>query len=213
MNINNITNLQKFKGKFIAIEGIDGSGKSTQSKLLAAHFTKLGLNVTLTREPGGTDKAEILRNVILNNKFANITEMLLFQAARYEHVANLIKPQLQQDYLIICDRFIDSTFVYQGLNGVDQELINTIHQLTSKILPDLTILMDADISLCQERLSNRKDNNYYDELKFDQLKIIKEHFHHLAHNSKKHIVIRVDHNDEMLIHQAIIKNVINFFDK
>ena len=100
---------------FITFEGIEGSGKSTQAKLLAEAIRTLGREVVLTREPGGTELAEKIRGFILGQEgFKPITELLLHNAARYEHVSTLIMPALQDKKIVICDRYVDSTMAYQG---------------------------------------------------------------------------------------------------
>jgi dTMP kinase len=131
--------------KFITFEGGEGAGKSTQAKLLAARLTALGYEVVLTREPGGAPLAERIRALVLEQApAAPVAECLLFAAARAEHVAVTIAPALGRGAFVICDRFIDSTRVYQGtLGGVDRELIAAIERTTvAPHWPALTLMLD-----------------------------------------------------------------------
>jgi dTMP kinase len=143
-------------GKFITFEGGEGAGKSTQAALLAKGLSGAGLSVLLTREPGGSPGAEIIRHVLLSGaarRFGAGTEALLFAAARADHLDTVIKPALQSGQWVICDRFIDSTRVYQGLVGkVDLPFIRGLEKLTvGASRPDLTFILDlpAEIGLAR----------------------------------------------------------------
>ncbi len=134
---------------FITFEGIDGSGKTTQSKLLANHFKQIRgeNNVVLTREPGGTNFAEKVRGVLLTNNIDSISELLLLISMRREHMKKLILPALAEGKIVICDRFIDSTIAYQGYGfGVDLGLIRDLHKLVEIKYPDITFILDIDES-------------------------------------------------------------------
>lgn len=157
------------KPKFISFEGCEGSGKSTQAKLLAEHLEKLGYKVVLTREPGGTELAEQIRKVILSgNKIEDtLTEFLLISAARRDHVENKIKPALADGSFVICDRFFDSSLAYQGYaRGLDLELMKSIKTLSiDGFEPDLTFLIDIEPVVALERIQKfRIDNNHYDAM-------------------------------------------------
>ncbi len=157
------------KPKFISFEGCEGSGKSTQAKLLAEHLEKLGYKVVLTREPGGTELAEQIRKVILSgNKIEDtLTEFLLISAARRDHVENKIKPALANGSFVICDRFFDSSLAYQGYaRGLDLELMRSIKTLSiDGFEPDLTFLIDIEPAVALERIQKfRSDNNHYDAM-------------------------------------------------
>lgn len=137
------------RGLFIALEGGEGAGKSTQGRLLAAHLRALDLDVVQTREPGGTPAAEAIREVVLSPVHEGLdarSEALLFAAARGEHAARVIRPSIEAGAVVVCDRYIDSSVAYQGIGrflGVD-----TVRDLslwaTQDLLPDLTILLDID---------------------------------------------------------------------
>jgi dTMP kinase len=135
-------------GLFISFEGIDGSGKSTQVALLAEHLCAQGHDVVVTREPGGSTGAEEIRALVLQgdpDRWSAETEILLFTAARRDHLERLIRPALATGKIVICDRFADSTRMYQGLSRGDlRGVVDSLHSLMIGVEPDLTILIDMD---------------------------------------------------------------------
>lgn len=137
-------------GLFLTFEGIDGSGKSTQAKLLADALRADGRDVVLTREPGGSPGAEEIRRLVLEgdpDRWSAETEILLFTAARRDHMERTILPALADGRIVICDRFADSTRMYQGLSRGDlRGLVDTLHDLMIGREPDLTLLIDMDPS-------------------------------------------------------------------
>ncbi|MDG1935802.1 MAG: dTMP kinase [Paracoccaceae bacterium] len=147
------------KGFFITFEGIDGSGKSTQAKLLAETLGKHGHDVLLTREPGGSTGAEQIRALVLEgdpDRWSAETEILLFTAARRDHMENAILPALQKGQIVICDRFADSTRMYQGLSRGDlRGLVDTLTELMIQQEPDLTLLIDMDPNTGHSRAKAR----------------------------------------------------------
>lgn len=136
------------KGLFISFEGIDGSGKSTQARLLAEHLRGKGRDVVLTREPGGSAGAEEIRALVLQgdpDRWSAETEILLFTAARRDHLERTISPALDAGKVVICDRFADSTRMYQGLSRGDlRGTVDALHDLMIGVEPDLTVLIDMD---------------------------------------------------------------------
>lgn len=138
-------------GLFISFEGIDGSGKSTQARLLADHLTNQGHDVVLTREPGGSVGAEEIRSLVLEgepDRWSAETELLLFTAARRDHLERTINPAVSAGKVVICDRFADSTRMYQGLRSGDMRArVDALHDLMIGREPDLTILIDMDPDL------------------------------------------------------------------
>ncbi|RRH73576.1 dTMP kinase [Falsigemmobacter faecalis] len=136
------------KGLFISFEGIDGSGKSTQARLLAETLRGEGHEVVLTREPGGSPGAEEIRRLVLEgdaDRWSPETELLLFTAARRDHLERTIRPALARGALVICDRYVDSTRVYQGVTRGDlRAAVDALHALMIGQDPDLTLLIDID---------------------------------------------------------------------
>lgn len=136
------------RGRFLSFEGIDGSGKSSQARHLAAALQARGQEVVLTREPGGSPGAEQIRRLVLEGdpaRWSAETEALLFTAARRDHLERLIRPALLRGAVVICDRFADSTRVYQGVTRGDlRALVDRLHDLAIGVEPDLTLLIDID---------------------------------------------------------------------
>lgn len=149
------------RGKFITFEGGEGTGKSTQAAMLALRLESYGLGVQLTREPGGSPGAEIIRHVLLSGAAKPLgadVEAMLFAAARDDHVQCTILPALQSGKWVVCDRFADSTRVYQGILGqVDQKLINVLERVSvGELAPDLTVILDVPVELGLERAQLRR---------------------------------------------------------
>ena len=149
-------------GKFISFEGIDGCGKSTQAKILSEELIACGHKILLTREPGGSDGAEEIRNLLLTgntDRWSAETEILLFTAARRDHLERTILPALEYGLAVICDRFSDSTRVYQGVTRGD--LRDLVDQLDSAMIPrqpDITVLIDLDPTIGLARALERSNN-------------------------------------------------------
>ncbi|MGD0333813.1 MAG: dTMP kinase [Xanthobacteraceae bacterium] len=149
------------RGKFITFEGGEGTGKSTQAAMLALRLESLGLRVLLTREPGGSPGAEIIRHVLLSGAakpFGPEAEAMLFAAARDDHIRCTILPALEAGQWVICDRFADSTRVYQGALGeVDQRLIKALERVSlGDVYPDLTLILDVPAALGLKRAARRR---------------------------------------------------------
>jgi len=149
------------RGKFITFEGGEGTGKSTQAAMLGARLESYGLAVQLTREPGGSPGAEIIRHVLLTGAAKPLgadVEAMLFAAARDDHVQCTILPALRSGKWVVCDRFADSTRVYQGILGqVDQKLINVLERVSvGELGPDLTVILDLPVQVGLERAKLRR---------------------------------------------------------
>jgi dTMP kinase len=162
------------RGKFITFEGGEGTGKSTQAKALAARLKTFGLSVTLTREPGGSPGAEVIRHVILSGAAKPLgadAEAMLFAAAREDHIAHTIKPALARGAWVICDRFADSTRVYQGVLGhVDPRLIKRLEKITvGDNKPDLTIILDTPAETGLARAHARRGNGEADRFESEDI--------------------------------------------
>jgi dTMP kinase len=151
------------RGKFITFEGGEGTGKSTQAGMLAHKLESIGLGVLRTREPGGSPGAEIIRHVLLSGAVKPLgadAEAMLFAAAREDHVRFAIEPALASGKWVICDRFTDSTRVYQGaLGSVDHRVIKGLERVTiGDLSPDLTIILDTPVEVAMERSALRRGN-------------------------------------------------------
>ena len=149
------------RGIFISFEGVEGAGKSTQAKLLAEYIAKLGYLIVLTREPGGTPIAEHIREILLepgNTDMTDITEILLYLASRSQHVRQLILPALSEGKVVICERFSDATFAYQGYaRGFDLNSLEQMNEIaTGGLKPDLTIFLDLE---AEDGLSRKSEDD------------------------------------------------------
>ncbi|MDX2082489.1 MAG: dTMP kinase [Rickettsiales bacterium] len=199
------------KAKFITFEGIEGCGKSTQAKKLQEYFLAQNIPTILTREPGGTIAGEKIRQILIDekiNKLEATTELLLNFAARLEHLEKLIKPALQQNKIVICDRFFDSTYAYQGsaLN-VEEKSINEIKKITiGNFVPDITFLIDVPVETAFKRIHNRAENNRYEKLGLDFHQKVRAGFLKLAQKNSRIKVI--DGTKELLEVFAQIKLIL-----
>ena len=151
-------------GVFITFEGGEGAGKSSQIRLLEEKLNKLGYHILLTREPGGTAGAEAIRHVILSGSAEELgpdIEAMLFSAARADHVDNVIRPALAVGKIVLCDRFFDSTRVYQGATGkVDMDFLYSLEKVAcGDIWPDLTLILDISAEEGMNRANVRRDKN------------------------------------------------------
>ncbi len=147
-------------GLFLSFEGIDGSGKSTQARMLAETLRTAGHDVVHTREPGGSPGAEEIRALVLQGdpeRWSAETEILLFTAARRDHLERTIRPALERGAVVICDRFADSTRMYQGLSRGDlRGVVDQLHALMIGMEPDLTLLIDMDPEVGLSRAKGRQ---------------------------------------------------------
>lgn len=155
------------KGLFITLEGVDGSGKSSQARLIRQALEEKGYQTLTTREPGGTKGAEELRALVLNgeaDRWSAMSEMLIFTAARRDHVERVIAPALSQNHIVICDRFVDSTRLYQGLEDENvAQAVDIVHKATINLEADLTLVFDIAPQKAFERMAMRGDS----EMRFE----------------------------------------------
>jgi dTMP kinase len=185
------------RGKFITFEGGEGTGKSTQAALLANKLESLGLLVLLTREPGGSPGAEIIRHVLLSGAAKPLgaeAEAMLFAAAREDHVRCTIAPALAAGKWVVCDRFADSTRVYQGALGqVDRRLIKGLERVSiGDLLPDLTLVLDVPVEVALERSAARRGNAAPDRFEAEDVAFhqkLREAFRALATDEPERCVI------------------------
>lgn len=171
------------RGKFITFEGGEAAGKSTQAKRLAERLERAGISVVVTREPGGTPVGEDVRDLIMRDRPTDpVTELLLFAAARAEHVTSVIRPALDDGTWVISDRFMDSTRVYQGkLYGLEPEFIAQLERYTvAPDYPDLTLILDLPASAGVERAQLRGTLSRYDAERIETHETLREGFLEIA---------------------------------
>jgi len=147
-------------GFLITFEGVEGSGKTTQIRLLEKRLTNKGYHCTVTREPGGSPVGDQIRKILLSSDTKELTplgELFLYEAARIQHVAHVIGPALRKGRIVLCDRFCDATLAYQGYaRGLDLRMVEDLNRLASQaITPDLTLLLDCPVALGLKRASHR----------------------------------------------------------
>ena len=210
--------MYKKKPFFIVFEGVEGCGKSYQSKKLFLKLKKKGISTLLTREPGGTKSAELIRNLILKDyfnkdkkdKFDKNTDTLLYLAARNEHVNSKIIPSLKKKKVVICDRFVDSTIAYQVFGKkVNRNLINNIHKYILKgVKPNLTFILKVSSKISRERLDKRRTKNRYDNLSKSFYRNAQNAFLKIAKNKKNYYILNSSKNNNHLekeIYNIVIK--------
>lgn len=200
--------MYKQKPFFIVFEGVEGCGKSFQSKKLFKKLKKNNINTILTREPGGTKSAELIRNLILKDyfakgsreKFDKYTDTLLYLAARNEHIKNKIKPALLKKKVVICDRFIDSTIAYQVYGKkVDDKFIENIHKkILQGVRPNIVFILKVSEKSSMKRLKKRKSKNRYDNFAQSFYRKAQKSFMKIAKNKKNYFILNSSLNDNTL---------------
>ena len=197
-------------GKFISFEGIDGCGKSTQAKILSTNLTDCGNKVLLTREPGGSEGAEEIRNLLLKgnpDRWSAETELLLFTAARRDHLERTILPALESGTTVICDRFSDSTRVYQGVTRGDlRDLVDKLDDAMITRQPDITILIDLDPNIGLTRALERSNTEArFEDFGLEMQIKLREGFLSLANEFPKRIMVIDGNRSEAEVSQTISK--------
>lgn len=201
-------------GKFITIEGIEGAGKSTQMTFLQHFLSEQGQSLTVTREPGGTELGEQIRELLLSPRpqgMAVNTELLLIFAARAEHIEQLIKPALERGEWVLSDRFTDATFAYQGGGrGISQQRITEIADWTLKDLtPDLTLLFDLPVAVGQQRVLSRNEGiDRFEQEKVDFFQRIRDCYLARAKQDPDRIKV-IDANHSIADIQTQITTILN----
>lgn len=203
-------------GRFITFEGGEGAGKSTQASMLADRLRGYGISVQLTREPGGSVGAEIIRHILLSGAAKPLgpdVEAILFAAARQEHLADLIRPALKRGKWVICDRFADSTRVYQGMLGkVDPRLIRSLERLTvGPTRPDLTIILDLAAEIGLYRARKRRGNAAGDRFESEGLQFhqtLRDAYRAIARNEPDRCVL-IDASDSPELVAERVWDVVN----
>ena len=205
---NNYYNKSK-KGLFISFEGGEGVGKSTQIELLKTSLTKKNLNVLSTREPGGTREGELIRKFLVSGEISSwdsYSESLLFNALRREHINKIINPSLFKGDIVLCDRFIDSTIVYQGVGGgINQTLLLSLHKnFCYDLYPDITFFLSLDPKVGIERTlsRNNKTENRFENMGLSYHQKIQDGFKALSDkNNKRFFEINAELSIEKISNQ------------
>ena len=201
-------------GKFITLEGIDGSGKTTQGFFLKNKLEEFGKDVLFTREPGGVKGAEEIRNLLVQgekDRWSNITEILLFFASRRHHLEKVLLPAINKGKVVICDRFTDSTIIYQGRENTHlKKMIIELNKSVIGIVPDLTLIIDIDPTTSLNRGLSRKS----DEMRFERFGLefqatARKGYISLAKTDKRYQLID-GNNSKDKVHQMIWNKVSKF---
>ena len=200
------------KNLFITLEGIEGAGKSTVIDFIENFITSSGYDVVKTREPGGTAIGEQIREILLNknnDKLTDDTELLLIFAARAQHLSEIILPNLASNKIVLCDRFIDASYAYQGAGrGIEQSKINLLENwVMPDIKPDLTFLLDLDPKMAFERTNKRSDADRFESEDIHFFEKIRQYYLERAENEPERFRVI---NSELSLEdvQEQIKNIL-----
>lgn len=206
---------RRARGRFITFEGIDGSGKTTQIKLLARHLRRQGIPCIVTREPGGTRLADRIRAILLSSRSAGMqptTEVLLYFAARAENTARIIRPALAQGKIVLCDRFTDASMAYQGYGRrLGVSIVRRLHRFACEDLtPDLTLVLEIDPHTSVERARRRNKTARRDEGRFEQEALefyarVRRGYRALARQEPRRVRLISGEDSPEVIHQRILK--------
>ncbi len=207
--------MRKKKFFFIVFEGVEGTGKSYQINKLYKKLKSKKFSVLKTREPGGSFTAEKIRDLIFSknsNNFDKLTDFFLMCASRNEHIKKLILPAKKEEKIIICDRFIDSTYAYQVIGNKIDENFNAINQkyILKNLKPNLTIVLKSNFSSIVSRVRKRKKNNKFDKLKINFYKKAQDAYLKLAKKNKNYYIFDSSDNTDVLekkIHKLIINKL------
>lgn len=202
-------------GKFITIEGQDGAGKSTNVKVIEAFLNKHQINFVKSREPGGTTLGETLRELLLSSndsKIGNTAELLLVFAARAQHIEDVIQPALIRGDWVLCDRFTDATYAYQGFGrGLDLGLVKQLEQIVQDTLrPDLTILLDLPVEIGESRAGQRSSPDRFEQQQQSFKQKVRDGYLNLAQQQQDRIKI-IDASDSISAVALSIESVLDDF--
>lgn len=198
------------KGLFITFEGIDGSGKSTQSRRLAEALEDAGHKVVLTREPGGSPGAELIRRLLVEgepDRWSPETEILLFTAARRDHVEKTITPNLEAGHIVVCDRFADSTRIYQGAARGDlRAVVDALHDMMIARDPDLTFVIDMDPDVALSRgLARQSGEDRFEDMGAAFQARLRDGFRNLARRNPARCRLIDGNRDEDTVAAEILR--------
>lgn len=202
------------RGAFITFEGVEGCGKSTQAALLADALERAGIPVARTREPGGTPLAEALRALVLDgDAMPPEGELFLYLAARCDHVARVIRPQLERGTWVVCDRFTDATIAYQGFGRrLDVERVRDTARWAETVHPDLTLLLDVPVGLSLKRVAGRGAANRMDREGGPFHERVRQGYLELAHRDPERIALIDARGPVNQVHQAVLREVLSRLD-
>jgi len=202
-------------GKFITVEGIEGAGKTTCMQVVTDVIEQQGISAIHTREPGGTDLGEDLRNLLLGHKHTGMTddaELLMMFAARAEHIAQKIKPALDAGNWVLCDRFTDATYAYQGYGrGVSLEKISGLENwVQGELRPDLTLLMDLPVEMGMERAGKRSAPDRFESEAWDFFERIRQGYLSIAAEQSSRVKV-IDASQDLHDVQEKVRAAIEAF--
>jgi len=203
-------------GLFITFEGIDSCGKTTQARGLASYLRRMGFGVLLTREPGGDRISEKIRRILLsktNSEMTDLTELLLYEAARAQLTERIIRPALRQGKIVVCDRYADSSLAYQGYGrGLKKAMVKDLNRTaTLGLVPDLTILIDVPVRISLSR--KRKEKTKKDRLEKERLEFhqrIREGFLTIARQNRRRVRV-IDGREDIEGTWRKVKKVVESF--
>lgn len=206
------------KGKFITFEGIEGCGKTTQIKLLDEYLRRNGHKTLLTREPGGTEIGDKIRQILLdpqNKKMHPITELLLYGASRSQHIEELIRPALLEGKMVLCDRYSDSTTAYQGAaRRLDLKKLDEMDKIaTSSLKPDLTIVIDVAAKDGLSRATKRGSPDRLEQEKLDFHERVREGYLSIAKKEPNRVLVVDGSRDIDTVHKKIVNQLEKFIGK
>ncbi|MDR1494996.1 MAG: dTMP kinase [Rickettsiales bacterium] len=209
--------MEKLRGRFITFEGGEGAGKTTQSKLLVEQMNKAGIGAIWTREPGGCEGAEEIRNLVLKgtvDKWDGITELLLLYASRKVHTERKIKPALNSGIAVVSDRYFDSSLAYQGFgHSLPLSKIDTVRKIVlDDFRPDLTLILDVDIGLGLSRACAGAGKNRFEDMDFEFHRRVRDGFNHI-YEANPDRCIRIDTMDLSIedLSGLIVERILKFF--
>jgi dTMP kinase len=197
------------RGRFITVEGIDGAGKSTHLEFIAAALRDAGKDVVVTREPGGTELGEVLRDLVLRRPMSPRTETLLMFAARAEHIERVIEPGLAAGRWVLCDRFTDATYAYQaGGRGLAASDIAALEAWVHPTLqPDLTLLFDVEPALAAQRLSDARQADRFEAEQRDFFARVRNMYRQRAHGAPDRFVV-IDGGEPVAVVRAAVAHAL-----
>ena len=202
-------------GKFITVEGIEGAGKTTCMQVVTDVIEQQGISAIHTREPGGTDLGEDLRNLLLGHKHTGMSddaELLMMFAARAEHIAQKIKPALDEGNWVLCDRFTDATYAYQGYGrGISLEKISGLENwVQGELRPDLTLLMDLPVEMGMERAGKRSAPDRFESEAWDFFERIRQGYLSIAAEQSSRVKV-IDASQDLHDVQEQVRAAIETF--